>query len=251
VRSVAQDQVHRRVYRAGGVETQAALLGLADRGRAGVERARDKFRPERAPLAARSVGLAVGQMACRSGSTGFATRGPGHRRSLADWSVSLVLRSPRECCPSLAGHSIACPAVRPACVRARRVCALRRVACAEHRAAYGEVVGCDGRCGVVGGVARAACSRRRMTVASTPRQRLARFTRGGRARAARAPTRNLAAAAKSHSHASRRRHALARRKAASAPPSSSLVPQLVLLRTARKDDFAGRTWCSAVFEACI
>ena len=56
VRSVAEDRDLVRRYRPGGVETQAVLLELADRGRNGVERARAKLEPARAPLAASQIG---------------------------------------------------------------------------------------------------------------------------------------------------------------------------------------------------
>jgi len=51
VRSVAQDKDARKVYVAGGVETQAVLLDLADRGRTGIEHARQRLDPLLTPLA--------------------------------------------------------------------------------------------------------------------------------------------------------------------------------------------------------
>jgi Putative DNA-binding domain len=57
VRSVAEDTDARRKYRAGGVETQAVLVTLAERGSAGVARAREKFDPDRVPLAAMMAGV--------------------------------------------------------------------------------------------------------------------------------------------------------------------------------------------------
>lgn len=86
VRSVAQDT---RVV-AGGVETQAVLLSLVERGRAGVERAREKFDLNVAPVASRVAGFVHG-----SGTAWAMQDGPvsvravpivGHR--LAEWAVS-------------------------------------------------------------------------------------------------------------------------------------------------------------------
>lgn len=106
VRSVAQDRDARRVYRAGGVETQVALLGLADRGRSGVDRARGKFRPDRAPLAARNIGLPVGAMAVAEEARVSLRAVPVTGNRLTDWSVSHGARLALEnAAVALAGHS--------------------------------------------------------------------------------------------------------------------------------------------------
>lgn len=152
LRSVAQDEDARRVYRAGGVETQAALLGLADRGRAGVERARDKFRPERAPLAARSVGLPVGQMAAAEDARVSLRAVPVTGDRLADWSVSHRAREALESVvQALASHPDRSalgfvPHASGLVVSARA----SELLADGHRAAYGDVVAVTDGAGVVG-----------------------------------------------------------------------------------------------------
>jgi hypothetical protein len=104
VRSVAQDRNAGRVYRAGGVETQAVLLGLADRGRTGVEKARAKFDPNVAPLAAMSVGISSGYSAGIDARVGLRAI-PVTGVRLADWSVSHAARVALEnAAVALAGH---------------------------------------------------------------------------------------------------------------------------------------------------
>jgi hypothetical protein len=58
LRSVAEDRQGQKVYRPGGVETQALLLALADRGRDGLREARQKLHdPGSAVLASRAAGF--------------------------------------------------------------------------------------------------------------------------------------------------------------------------------------------------
>jgi hypothetical protein len=88
VRSVAQDRVAHRIYKAQGIETQVALLALADRGRSGADRAKAKLNPERAPLAAAHVGLSSAFMATSERGLIGVRAVPVTGDRLADWGVS-------------------------------------------------------------------------------------------------------------------------------------------------------------------
>lgn len=88
VRSVAMDRDLGRVYRPGGVETQAALLELADRGRIGVERAREKLIPDRAPYAAMQIGISPGHAASATNALVGLRAIPVTVGTFADWAVS-------------------------------------------------------------------------------------------------------------------------------------------------------------------
>jgi hypothetical protein len=89
VRSVAQDRDLRRVYRPGGVETQAALFELAARGRIGVDAARRGLSPHVAPLAASVIGISSDgrEIYARDGTVGLRAV-PVTRGRLPDWTVS-------------------------------------------------------------------------------------------------------------------------------------------------------------------
>jgi hypothetical protein len=85
VRSVAQD----RRYEARGVDTQAALLAIAQRGRDGVQRARDRFLPGRVPLAERAAGVSTTWRQPQVEDTRVALRAaPVTSNRLEDWAVS-------------------------------------------------------------------------------------------------------------------------------------------------------------------
>jgi hypothetical protein len=88
VRSVAQDRRAERAYRARGIETQAGLLALANRGRSGVEEARHRFQPDRAPLAAAHVGLSSSHLATMTEGIVGLRAVPVTGARLADWGVS-------------------------------------------------------------------------------------------------------------------------------------------------------------------
>jgi hypothetical protein len=57
VRGVAQDENKQRVYRAGGVETQAVLIGLVERGRRSVAMTHERLRPQRNPFVVHELGV--------------------------------------------------------------------------------------------------------------------------------------------------------------------------------------------------
>jgi hypothetical protein len=88
VRSVAEDRDLGRRYRAGGVETQAALLSLAERGRSGAEQARAKLDLQVAPLVPLKLGLAqFGTVRAANGVIALRAV-PVTPGRLPDWAVS-------------------------------------------------------------------------------------------------------------------------------------------------------------------
>jgi hypothetical protein len=91
VRSVAEDQKKQRVYRAGGVETQAVLMEMVDRGRQGFSRARERLWKFPSPFVSEQLGFSGG------GIPGLLSAPPGGvmlraapvtRVRLEDWAVS-------------------------------------------------------------------------------------------------------------------------------------------------------------------
>lgn len=91
VRSVAQDQNVTRVFRAGGVETQAVLIGMVDRGQKGLTGARSRLDSWEAPFAVRQLGFtssyAQGQYVAPAGAVLLRAAPVTHGR-LEDWAIS-------------------------------------------------------------------------------------------------------------------------------------------------------------------
>ncbi|MDP8908130.1 MAG: ATP-binding protein [Chloroflexota bacterium] len=90
VRSVAEDSDRRRIYRAGGVETQSVLLSLVERGRRGVAEAKQRiegpFPPDFAP---RAVGMKSELGGLRVDGPRIILRAvPVTTSTFADWAVS-------------------------------------------------------------------------------------------------------------------------------------------------------------------
>jgi schlafen family protein len=88
VRSVAEDPDAGRPYRPGGVETQAVLLSLAERGRRGAREARRKLDPDQVPLAAMAVGLSGGTFATSNRGLVGVRAIPLNGALMVDWAVS-------------------------------------------------------------------------------------------------------------------------------------------------------------------
>jgi hypothetical protein len=90
IRSVAEDEDRRRVYRAGGVETQAVLLEMVERGRRGIARARERLREWDGPFAIRQMGyVSAGGQAWRTPPGGILVRAaPVTGSRLEEWSIS-------------------------------------------------------------------------------------------------------------------------------------------------------------------
>lgn len=89
VRSVAEDRDLAKRYRPGGVDTQAALVALAERGRTGIDAARGKLDPRVVRLAASSIGIEIGGFGVRTRDALVGIRAiPVTPGPFADWSVS-------------------------------------------------------------------------------------------------------------------------------------------------------------------
>lgn len=89
LRSVAEDVNKKRVYRAGGVETQAVLVDLVERGRRGVMKARERLLPSHATFAVKELGFGRGNYSLHPPLGGIMLRAaPVTRARLVDWAVS-------------------------------------------------------------------------------------------------------------------------------------------------------------------
>ena len=105
VRSVAEDREGQKVYRPGGVETQAVLLELADRGRIGLQVATQKLdEPGRASLANSAAGLSGpvwDEWVFETGAVGIRAV-PVTADRMADWAVSPSAHSALAACEARA-----------------------------------------------------------------------------------------------------------------------------------------------------
>ena len=89
VRSVAEDRDLARRYRPGGVDTQAALVALAERGRSGLAAARRKLDPNVTPLAASHLGISSSGVAVHAPDALIGVRAiPVTIGRFPDWAVS-------------------------------------------------------------------------------------------------------------------------------------------------------------------